>query len=204
MQSLDDFNNLKVKLPEIRKMDRFYLGKFRQLQFRAPYSLSFIRNPLKHSMLFCSVAIRGVFTLLRCTNNWVKNAPFMLVMRSNIKDAHRLYSDSGSTELLSGILLRFKKEAISRGHIPIVLVMPQLLDLKLAKNNKAPYQDYFSNLSEQLSIIDFTNEFKTSDIETLYINDQYGGHLSAKGNKLVAESISRFLESSNELKEDAQ
>ncbi|MBA3023287.1 MAG: hypothetical protein KJ572_02590 [Gammaproteobacteria bacterium] len=188
-----DFINIRGILPEIREADGFYKRKFRSHQFRFPYTASLLRNPLKHSKLMLAVAVRGMGRALGITNSRIENLPFTLVMKNNLRDAYRLYDDSKSTKLLSAILLRFKEEAQRRGHIPLVVVMPQLLDLRLSKNGAAPYQGYFAEVAHQLSVLDLTDSFINEEFEKLYINDQYGGHLSAEGNRLVADKISTWL-----------
>jgi hypothetical protein len=193
VRSAEDFAALHEKLPEIREADGFYQKKFRSHQFRFPYIFSLMRNPLKQSMLISAVAVRGVWRALGITSHRIENLPFTLVMKNNLRDAYSLYSDSKSTKLLSAILLRFNEEAQRRGHIPLVVVMPQLLDLKLNKNKVAPYQGYFSELARQLPLLDLTGKFIDAGFEKLYINDQYGGHLSVDGNRLVAEEISTWL-----------
>ena len=152
-----------------------------------------MRNPLKQSMLISTVAVRGILRVLGISSNGIENLPFTLVMKNNLRDAYQLYSDSKSTKLLSAILLRFKEEAQRRGHIPLVVVMPQLLDLKLNKNKAALYLEYFSEVARQLPVLDLTEKFINTGLEKLYINDQYGGHLSVDGNRLVAEEISTWL-----------
>jgi len=188
-----DFANFQKKLPEIREADGFYKKKFRSRQFRFPYTFSLMRNPLKQSMLMSALAIRGIWRGLGITSHRIENLPFALVMKSNHRDAYQLYSDSKSTKLLSSILLRFKEEAQRRGHIPLVVVMPQLLDLKLNKNKAAPYKGFFTKLARQLSVLDLTDQFINSEFENLYINDQYGGHLSVEGNHLVSKEILAWL-----------
>lgn len=189
----EDFTDFQEKLPEIRKVDGFYEKKFRSLQFRFPYTFSLMRNPLKQSKLIFAVGLRGVLRALGISNHGIDNLPFTLVMKSNLRDAYQLYSDKKSTKLLSAILLRFKEETQCRGHIPVLVVMPQLLDLKLNKNKTASYQNYFSELARQLPVLDLTEKFINTGFEKLYINDQYGGHLSVDGNRLVAEEISSWL-----------
>ncbi len=198
VRSAEDFAGFQEKLPEIRQADGFYEKKFRSHQFRFPYTFSLMRNPLKQSMLISAVAVRGALRALGISSHRIENFPFTLVMKNNLRDAYRLYSDSKSTNLLSAILLRFKEEAQRRGHTPLVVVMPQLLDLRLNKNKTAPYQGYFSDLALQLPVLDLTEKFINTGFEKLYINDQYGGHLSADGNRLVAEEISTWLKSKHE------
>lgn len=199
IRNSEDFSVFHEKLPKIREADGFYKRKFRSLQFRFPYTFSFMRNPLKQSTLISAVAIRGIVRILGISNSWVENIPFTLVMKNNLRDAYKLYKDRKSIELLSAILQRFKKEAQRRGHIPLVVVMPQLLDLKLNKTNIAPYRDYFSELTRQLAVIDLTEKFIDIGFEKLYVNDQYGGHLSVYGNCLVAEEISTWLKLKSEI-----
>lgn len=187
----EDFTSLEDKLSNIQATDRFYITKFRSLQFRFPYIFSLMRNPVRQLMLINLIAFRALLRLTGVSKSWSENLPFTLVMRENIRDAHKLYNDNESTELLRAILVRFKEVAISRGHIPLVLVIPQLLDLKLASNIN--YQNFFMKINMLLPIIDFTNKFANRKIDKLYINDQFGGHLSVDGNLLVAEEISTWL-----------
>jgi len=198
MQSAEDFAGFQDKLPEIREADGFYKKKFLSHQFRFPYILSLMRHPLKQSMLISVLAIRGIWRTLGITSHRMENLPFTLVMKYNLRDSYRLYKDSKATRLLSAILLRFRDEAQRRGHIPLVVVMPQLLDLKLNQNKTAPYQNYFSRLARQLAVLDLTEIFIRTKFEKLYIDDQYGGHLSADGNGLVANEIANWLKSRHE------
>jgi hypothetical protein len=187
----EDFTSLEDKLSNIQATDRFYITKFRSLQFRFPYIFSLMRNPVRQLMLINLIAFRALLRLIGVSKSWSENLPFTLVMRDNIRDAHELYNDNESTELLRAILVRFKEVAMSRGHIPLVLVIPQLLDLKLASNIN--YQNFFMKINTLLPTIDFTNKFANRKIDKLYINDQFGGHLSVDGNLLVAEEISTWL-----------
>ena len=198
VRSAEDFASFHEKLPEIREADGFYEKKFRSHQFRFPYIYSLMRNPLKQIMLISAGTVRGVMRTLGISNDRIENLPFILVMKNNLRDAYKQYSDSKSTKLLSAILLRFKEEAQRRGHIPLIVVMPQLLDLKLNKNKVAPYQGYFSELARMLPVLDLTEKFIDNEFEKLYINDQYGGHLSVDGNRLVAETISNCLKLKHE------
>lgn len=198
VKSAEDFSRFQERLPEIRLADGFYEKKFRSQQFRFPYTLSFMRNPFKQGMLISTIALRSLYRILGIANQRIENLPFTLVMKNNLRDAYKLYNDPKSTKLLNAILLRFKEVAQRRGHIPLVVVMPQLLDLKLNKNTIAPYQSYFSKLARDLPVLDLTDKFINSGYEKLYINDQYGGHLSVDGNRLVAEEISIWLKSKHE------
>ena len=189
----EDFFVYQEKLPEIRKSDGFYKSKFRSHQFRFPYIVSLMRHPLRQSILISAIAIRGICRALGISSRIIENLPFTFVMKNNLRDAYLLYKDKGSIKLLNSILMRFQEEALRRGHIPLVVLMPQLLDLKINKNKAAPYCTYFNELSRLLPVLDLTEKFMNVGFEKLYINDQYGGHLSVDGNRLVAEEISTWL-----------
>ena len=195
MSSIDDFTQLSKKLPGIRQIDGFYQSKFRSLQYRFPYTLSLLRNPIKQISLIGALGLRGLMRCLGLSGQWSENLPFMQVMQSNIRDAHNQYKDACSCDLLSAICCRFQKEANARGHIPLLLVMPQLLDLEICRDRgKTPYQRYFADLAQQLPVLDVTDNFVLEAPGPLYINDQYGGHLSAEGNRRVAEEIKSWLQ----------
>ncbi len=198
MRNAEDFAGYQGKLRMIREADGFYERKFRSHQFRFPYTFSLMRNPLKQCMIISAVAVRGVLRVLGVSNDRIEHYPFTLVMQNNLRDAYQLYSDSESIKLLSASLFRFNEEAQRRGHIPLLVVIPQLLDLNLNINKTAPYQGYFSKLAQQLPVLDLTEKFIDAGFKKLYINDQYGGHLSIEGNRLVASEISAWLKLNRE------
>ena len=193
MQSANDFQELASILPEIQKVDIFYKKKFKFLQFRYPYLLTFLRSPIRHFKLLIAIAIRGLYRLRGKTISSIENLPFSIVMKENIANAHKLYEDKYSTELLRQIFRRFNLIAQERRHVPILVVMPQLLDLEALENNTGEYISFYQSLCDELDIIDMTEIFTNEDLKSLYINDQYGGHLSSKGNSLVAKELKRKI-----------
>lgn len=195
IRSFSDFQHLESILPYIRQHDVFYESKFRRLQFRFPYILSFSRHPLRHSKIILAVVVRSLLRIFRIKNDMVESLPFTLIMKENIRHAHALYQDKKSTDLLKAILLRFKEIAKSRNQIPLVVVMPQLMDMKLIRNTRIPYEDFFQGLNSEMNVINLTEIFlKQRSLDSLYVNDKYGGHLSHKGNSLVSQEISRLLD----------
>ena len=69
--------------------------------------------------------------------------------------------------------------------------MPQLHDLKSTSMN---HSVFFSNLKSDSLVVDMSEVFKTKQIEKLYIDDFYGGHLSNYANKLVSEALFKKLD----------
>lgn len=195
MQSQEDFSKLKERLPQIQKNDGFYKTKFRKLQFRFPYIVSFLRNPKRNIQLIKSLLVRRICCKFDKISSEIENAPFSLIMKYNVSHAHKMYLSDEATTLFRAIVMRFKDKAYERGHKPVLMVMPQLTDLNMNKGNKFAYQEFFQNLKNDLDVIDVTNFVLESDVKELYTEDLYGGHFSEKGNELIAIYLSRILES---------
>ncbi len=199
ISGFDDFLNIETKLNDIRSSDGFYNKKFRRYQFRFPYVLSLVRSPIDQMKIIISIAIRSLMRSIGKSSNKIENMPFTIVMKRNLRGAYAEYKNAQARELLTAILLRFKEQALQRGHYPLVVVTPQLLDLKLIKADKIPYGEYYSALLKHVDVIDLTKDFCSVDYENLYVNDQYGGHLSSFGNQLVANKISSWLSANHTL-----
>lgn len=189
------FRDLPDYLTKIKKYDKFYFQKFKSYQFRFPYTLCFLKHPLRHTKLIFFVALKQLLQAVSILNSRIDSLPFSVIMKDNVRDANKLYLEQESRELLTLLLGRFKTVAGSRGHVPLVLVMPQLFDLKaIKKSSVANYQEYFKALDIGLSIIDITDNMMEERIEKFYINDKYGGHFSPLGNKVVADRVFKWLE----------
>ena len=192
MRTAEDFARLDELLLDLQATDIFYKRKFRSLQFRLPYTLSFLRHPLRNGLLMSAVALRAFAKIAGISSPQIEGFPFSIVMRQNILDAHKMYGDSNSTALLVAILRRFVGEARRRGHRPIVVVMPQLLDMLLGGRRPA-YCSFFESIDRTIPLLDLTAHLQSSDLKACYVNDQYGGHFSAFGNRLVADVLMRRL-----------
>lgn len=194
MKTVGDFSSLDQYLPYIQGSDEFYKRKFRSVMFRFPYTWSFLRHPIRNACLMGAVAMRALCRRVGVSTPATESAPFSLLMRWNIKDAHQMYHDAGATALLSALVERFVKHAKRNGHTPLVLVMPQLLDLKLGGLN-APYVSFFRGLGEKFPVLDLTAPLLAVDYDRCYIDDHYGGHFSARGNQLVAQWLAAEIDS---------
>ena len=199
MNCIEDYYNYMEKLPSIRNGDKFYLSKFKDYQFRFPYILSFLRNPISNFSLISGIFLKEAENFFCKNRHSFENLPFSIIMKRNLIAAHREYQDVKATSLLSEILNRFNIEAKRRGHIPLVVVTPQLFDLKINNTKYFPYSKFYSEINSKIALIDLTNDFLSRDFESLYINDQYGGHLSPIGNQLVAERISSWLRHNSQI-----
>ena len=115
------------------------------------------------------------------------------VIIQNIIDADQYYLNEKMTLLLEKMLFKYKTIINNLNKLMIVLIIPQRYDLLLLK--KRNYQSFYKKISKNISVIDLTDAFLRHDnIESLYLNDNYAGHLSSKGNKLVANEIHKYIE----------
>jgi hypothetical protein len=193
MQSPEDFARLPAKLSGVQVLDEFYRRKFRSLQFRSPYLVSLLRHPARHLRLISSLVARKAARAAGRSTVRRESTPFSLIMQANIRDAHRLYREADARSLLRAVLLRFRDAARERGHIPVVLVIPQLIDLRLDSQEVTAYHQFFSDMSAEIPVLEMTSALRTTDVAEHYIEDQYGGHLSRRGNQIVATQVASWL-----------
>ncbi len=187
MKKRGDFENLCSRLHDIQSHDRYYLEKFKKLQFRFPYTLSLLRHPARQSGLI--KALLGY----SAKDQKIRKA-FELVMQYNILQSHYHYCDDSSTTLFEALINRFKMTALKRGHKPILLIMPQLTDLKTQKS-LIYYQDFYKSIAKDIQVIDLTNTLMRHAVDqSIYIEDGTGGHFSPEGNRLIAECLLNAME----------
>jgi hypothetical protein len=185
-------------LHAVRSIDFFYKNKFRKLQFRGLYSYHFLKNFERNFRLLNSVLRINSNSLLSPIR--LHPEAFQQIMIENTAQAHALYSDNNAVSLLSKILKEFKVECDNRALTSIVVVIPQLMDLAVSPLITDSYGDFYRNLSSSVKCLDLTSLFRAQeDIPSLYIEDHYGGHLSAKGNELVANYLHIYLNSIGEV-----
>jgi len=171
--------------------DPFRESRFRRLQFRPPYLRTFLRAPVRHTMILTTV-LRGRGTD-RVLGLRAFDRAFARVMRSNVREAHLAYRDSDATALLTAILERFRAEVETDGRRFVVCVIPQMLDLAARRRADRTYGAYFRRLSAAMEVVDLTEALRQHPAADLYVHDRYGGHLSVLGNRTVAESLAKVL-----------
>ena len=92
------------------------------------------------------------------------------------------------------ILLVFAKQ---NNFTPVFLFLPQKDDIGFIKNNYNFYQKFEDEISsiKDLHVIQITKKFLLEkEIDIIYSDDnEYGGHLSKRGNEIVASLIHSYL-----------
>lgn len=187
----EDYAALEEVVGRIGALDPFLQRRFRRLQFRGSYLVSLLRAPVRHLTILATVLSgRDSDGALRQP---AFDRAFTQVMRGNVAETHRLYLDSGATALLSAVLQRFRAEVEEDGRRFVVCVIPQLLDLARSRRGDRTYRAYFAHLAERMEVVDLTADLRGHSVGDLYVNDRYGGHLSALGNEIVARRLAPLL-----------
>jgi hypothetical protein len=183
VQTYEQFFAIDKCLPLLQKQDFFYQRKFVPDMLRFPYLWhlwhSRKRNlPLLKAALCDRMAHEG------------RNA-FNQVMKRNINIAAELYCEHEPVMLLRTIVQRFANFTRQKGAIPVLVFLPQLYDLHLIRSGDHYYANFLDRISNELEIIDLGPMFD-KDADN-YIDDRYGGHLSAAGNRLAAQKIAETI-----------
>lgn len=177
--------NKIIKL--ISKNDYFYIKKFKKFQFRKPYIISFFRNFNFNCKLFLKIFI---FLLSRQKDK--KKFLFPLYYQNNIESANKLYAEKESTKLFRLLIKRFKNNSEKRNSIPVIIIFPQKKDIEIFRKRKNYYCSFFNSIKD-IKIVDLTKFLSKKNIKKIYFNDEYGGHLTAYGNRIVIKKIQQEL-----------
>ncbi len=193
VQGAEDFDRLPDIVAMLQDQDPFHRSRFRRYQFRPPYFLSLLRAPIRNLTILPAVLLgrRGGSGSELRTGAFER--AFARIMRSNVREAHRLYGDVGSAALLTAVLEQFRDEVESEGRRFVVCVIPQLLDLSVARSSDRSYRVYFQRLGERMEVVDMTDDMRSHPAAELFIHDRYGGHLSRRGNRVVALRMAEVL-----------
>ena len=179
----DKFKNYKKYLNKIKKNDYFYKNVFCKEIIRKPYIISYIKSLRNFQLLFYIFFKKDTATLQK------------FVLRKNHSISIKFYEEKKFTNLLYKIICEFFTYSKQNATIPYLLILPQIYDVEyFVKNKKCYYSNLVSKFKDKNAIIDLTPIFASKkNYRKYYINDKHGGHLSATGNKLVAEEIQKKL-----------
>lgn len=189
-----DFDQIKEQHSRITKADYFYEKKFKRDILFFPFSISLFKNPFR-TLPLIGAALTDRLGLTR-------DAAFTQVMRRNINMNRELYRTRNSIALFAALVRRFVDFCKSRNTVPVLVMLPQRMDMEKILQGDHYYESLLQEVSDQLTVIDVAPALAAErEINKLYINDKYGGHLSKAGNQVVADFITpiceRFLHSTH-------
>ncbi len=159
--------------------DYFYKQKFCPDLLEFPFLLSLLKSwPRNSAMIWHALTDRLGVT---------RNAAFVNVMDRNIDMTAHLFHDPDGAKLFKALCRHFRDFCHERGAKPILLMMPQLMDIKRIRAGNHYYHDLLQSLQSEMTIVDLAPALLAHDrIDDLFIHDHYGGHLSEEGNAIVA------------------
>lgn len=192
MQSRADFASYRDRLSEIQKLDRFYRTKFVPDLLRFPYVLRIIARWRRHAPILWHL-VQG--TVLGRGESGRRSA-IRVVAEENRRATAKLFADPEACELLTEILKRFARDCLEAGRTPLLLVLPQPVDVEWRASGRDRSEQYFIEIGKHLPTLDLTNfVLRYPNWRSLYVGGHLGlgPHFNAAGNRIVAEAVAGRL-----------
>jgi hypothetical protein len=182
-----DYATYRERLPEIIGLDPFHAAKFRRDVLGFPYLPKLVRRARRHLPVLGHL-LAGVGGDPARREAAVR-AAFGAVLRDNARWTRRLHADPAARRLLGALVERFAATCRAAGKEPVLLVIPQLVDLERADGGTA-HERTFAELRATLPVVDLTPRFRAApDRAGLYSYGRLGPHCGPRGNALVAEAL---------------
>ena len=185
----DKFYNYTQYLDEIKKYDSFYETKFKKEMIKFPYLFSILKK--RNLKLIYSV------TKYKFNKKEIGGypEPMKVIMDINRKLRVDLYNDKNAVNLMTKLVQEFKSYAKKQNFTPIFLWMPQKDDITYIQENSNFYSEFIDKIKNNIKVVDLTQELLNyPNLNELFSDDnQYGGHFSVKGNKLVADILKKAI-----------
>jgi len=119
------------------------------------------------------------------------------IIKKNLYDANIMYRTKKYTDLIKKLIYEIKKFSDRKRLNIIFLVSPTIIDIQLFKKDIKYQTEFFSGI-KGINLLNLTANFsKKKNYKNYFIDDKYAGHLSAKGNKFVAQELLKFMKSKN-------
>ncbi len=186
VDSPDKFFRIAELLPTLKHQDFFFTRKFAPDMLCFPYLWHLWRRRRRNVPLMVAA--------LRDRLGSDGRHAFCQVMDRNIRLTAELYREPGPLDLLIAITKRFAAVVRSRGATPILVLLPQLYDLKHLRAGDHYYAPFLDRIAGTCPVVDLGPDFADDDDDAInYIDDRYGGHFSVRGNQVVAERLKKRI-----------
>ena len=186
IQHSDDFASYRRNLAEIQRLDGFYASRFRKHILRLPYLFSVLRSLRRYGPIFGQL-IMGALTGKKESS---RRSAFTHVVADNARATARLYRDKAARELYMALIDRFANVCRDAGRKPVLLILPQPIDLARMDRGQRDYHGFIAGLSDTLPVLDLSDKFHAApDRKSLYVEGPLGPHISAEGNQIITDTI---------------
>jgi hypothetical protein len=186
-----EFETYSDRLEEIQSIDPFYRRKFLRDLNRFPFSLRLITRWRRLPRILWHLTL-GEVTGRRAAA-WRRAMD--VVLWENAREAARLYRDPGATDLLRRIVSRTAQACREAGVVPIVVVMPQPVDIENGLVATAAYRRCMTDIRSFVELFDLS-EILVADRNwrDLFTDGLRGPHFHKQGNRFVASAIRPLVE----------
>ncbi|HZG04588.1 MAG TPA: SGNH/GDSL hydrolase family protein [Streptomyces sp.] len=176
-------------LDRIQSLDHFFDAKFRRDLLRFPYLPRIARRFGRHGPILRHL----VAGLVSGDHEHAFARAFDVVLRDNARWTAGLYRDPRALALLEALVARFAERCTAAGKQPVLLVMPQPVDLQ--RDGGAAYAQAFASMRRILPVIDVTPAFRDApDHRALFAHGRLGPHPNHEGNALIAQAVARQID----------
>lgn len=199
----EKFFHYQDYLPFVKKYDYFYERKFKREMIKFPYFISILAQPVRNfSLIYMLIKDRCFKSKQKQQKEEIYAEPMKVIMKMNLKLRYKLFTeDEYAVALMIKLLEDFVYFAKEQNFTPVFLLLPQKDDILFIRE-KGPYYDGFiDEIKKKMITIDLTgNLIVRNDLDDIYSDDnEYGGHFSQEGNKIVARFIFERLKNDIEL-----
>ncbi|HEX6344995.1 hypothetical protein [Umezawaea sp.] len=177
----------RERLPEITRLDPFHATKFRRDLLDFPYLPRLLRRARRHLPVLAHL-LTGIGRGPERRERAVR-AAFGVVLRDNARWTARLCADPDARRLLRALVERFAARCRAAGKHPVLLVVPQPVDLERPDGGTA-HEEVFAGLRSTLPVVDVTERFRRDPRwRELFTLGRLGPHCGPRGNAVVADAL---------------
>lgn len=188
----EKFPEYQKYINQIRKHDYFYETKFKKEMIEFPYFISILSDPLRNIPLIFHVSMSKLSKVEKKIEEYPQSME--LIMKINLKLRYKLFNQNkNAVKLFEKLIDDFVAYSKKNHFKPVFLFMPQKDDLLLIRQSGPYYGEFIEKVGKKLHTIDLTDYLlDRDDLDEIYSDDnEYGGHYSKSGNKVIAEMIYR-------------
>ena len=119
---------------------------------------------------------------------------FDTVVRCNANHTAKLYRDPAARDLFRALVERFHERCRAGDLAPLLVVIPQPVDLERQHCGRDDYRDFLRDLGTLMPVIDMTDAFLgVDDWRQLYVDGPLGPHVAPEGNRLIADAVAESV-----------
>ena len=180
------YRSYRDKIDEIRVLDPFYETKFRPDMLSFPRLVRVLARAHWHVPILWHLSVGAVSG---ARERGCRRA-FDTVVRCNAEHTAAMYRDPAARGLFRALVERFRDRCRADDLAPLLVIIPQPIDLERQQRGRDDYRDFISELGTMLPVIDMTEAFLGVDNwRQLYVDGPLGPHVGPEGNRMIADAV---------------